>query len=39
MATYFPRVRKLTVRGAGHWVHSEQPEAFASVLEAFLAVH
>jgi pimeloyl-ACP methyl ester carboxylesterase len=37
MATYFPRVRKLTVRGAGHWVHSEQPEAFASVLEAFLA--
>jgi pimeloyl-ACP methyl ester carboxylesterase len=37
MAAYFPRVRKLTVRGAGHWVHSEQPEAFASVLEAFLA--
>jgi pimeloyl-ACP methyl ester carboxylesterase len=37
MAAYFPRVRKLTVRGAGHWVHSEQPDAFASVLEAFLA--
>ena len=33
-----PRVRKVTVRGAGHWVHSEQPEAFASVLAAFLAV-
>jgi pimeloyl-ACP methyl ester carboxylesterase len=37
MAAYFPRVRKLTVRGAGHWVHSEQPAAFASVLDAFLA--
>ncbi|MEO6510602.1 MAG: alpha/beta fold hydrolase [Nocardioides sp.] len=38
MSALFPRVRRLTVRNAGHWVHSEQPAAFASVLEAFLAV-
>lgn len=37
MGRLFPRVRKLTVRNAGHWVHSEQPVAFAGVLEAFLA--
>jgi pimeloyl-ACP methyl ester carboxylesterase len=36
MATLFPRVRKVTVKGSGHWVHSEQPEAFTSVLTAFL---
>ena len=37
MARLFPRVRRLTIRNAGHWVHSEQPAAFAGVLEAFLA--
>jgi pimeloyl-ACP methyl ester carboxylesterase len=37
MAALFPKVRKLSVRNAGHWVHSEQPAAFASVLDAFLA--
>ena len=36
MAALFPRVRRLSVRNAGHWVHSEQPVAFAGVLEAFL---
>ena len=36
MAALFPRVRKVTVKGSGHWVHSEQPEAFASVMRAFL---
>jgi pimeloyl-ACP methyl ester carboxylesterase len=36
MAALFPRVRKVTVKGSGHWVHSEQPEAFTSVLLAFL---
>jgi pimeloyl-ACP methyl ester carboxylesterase len=29
-------VRKVTVKGSGHWVHSEQPEAFISVMRAFL---
>ena len=36
MAALFPRVRKVTVKGSGHWVHSEQPEAFTSVLRAFV---
>jgi pimeloyl-ACP methyl ester carboxylesterase len=36
MAALFPKVRKLTVKGSGHWVHSEQPEAFTSVMRAFL---
>ncbi len=38
MAALFPRVRKVTVKGSGHWVHSEQPEAFTSVLRAFVDV-
>ena len=25
MAALFPRVRKVTIKGSGHWVHSEQP--------------
>ncbi len=36
MAALFPRVRKVTIKGSGHWVHSEQPEAFTSVLRHFL---
>jgi pimeloyl-ACP methyl ester carboxylesterase len=36
MAAYFPRVRKVTVKGAGHWVHSERPDAFTAVLRQFL---
>jgi pimeloyl-ACP methyl ester carboxylesterase len=36
MAALFPRVRKVTVKGSGHWVHSEQPAAFTSVMRAFL---
>jgi pimeloyl-ACP methyl ester carboxylesterase len=30
-------VRLLTVKNAGHWVHSEQPEVFLSALNGFLA--
>jgi pimeloyl-ACP methyl ester carboxylesterase len=26
----------VTVKGAGHWVHSEQPVAFVQVLRRFL---
>ena len=33
----FPRVRKVVVKGSGHWVHSEKPEQFTAVLRAFLA--
>ncbi len=36
MEALFPRVRRLTVKNAGHWVHSEQPEAFTGVLQHFL---
>lgn len=33
----FPRNRRVLVKGAGHWVHSEQPEIFLEVLRRFLA--
>ncbi len=36
MRALFPRVRQLTVKGAGHWVHSEQPEVFTQALRVFL---
>lgn len=32
----FPRNRRVMVKGAGHWVHSEQPEVFLEVLRRFL---
>lgn len=37
MRRSFPRVRKVTIRGAGHWVHSDQPQIFVDVLRVFLA--
>ncbi len=36
MERWFPKVRRVTVKDAGHWVHSEQPETFMSVLDWFL---
>jgi pimeloyl-ACP methyl ester carboxylesterase len=36
MERLFPRVRRVTVKNAGHWVHSEQPEVFVEVLRRFL---
>ncbi len=36
MSRWFPRVRRVTVKDAGHWVHSEQPEVFGEVLRAFV---
>jgi pimeloyl-ACP methyl ester carboxylesterase len=35
MEALFPRVRRVTIKGAGHWVHSEQPETFLEVLRRF----
>ena len=32
----FPRNRRVLVKGAGHWVHSEQPDVFLEVLRRFL---
>ena len=31
-----PRNRLVTIKDAGHWVHSEQPEVFLEVLRRFL---
>lgn len=33
----FPQARLETVEGAGHWVHADQPDAFAEVVTAFLS--
>ena len=37
MRELFPVTRRVTVKGSGHWVHSEKPQEFASILQAFLA--
>lgn len=31
----FPQVRFATVRGAGHWLHADAPEAFIGIVETF----
>lgn len=36
MRELFPRVVKVSLKGAGHWVHAEQPQAFAATLRHFL---
>ena len=33
----FPAARFVTLRDAGHWMHADQPEAFAATATAFLA--
>ncbi|UUZ58380.1 alpha/beta fold hydrolase [Nocardioides sp. B-3] len=37
MEALFPRVRRVTIKGAGHWVHSEQPAVFVEVLKRFVS--
>lgn len=37
MDRWFPHNRRVVVKGAGHWVHSEQPAVFTEVLQRFLA--
>lgn len=36
MRRLFPRTTQVTIKHAGHWVHSEQPRVFASALGTFL---
>jgi esterase len=36
MRELFPKVQLMTVKRAGHWVHSEQPEVFVSALRKFM---
>ncbi|MGZ3217355.1 alpha/beta fold hydrolase [Paracoccus sp. T5] len=33
---YFPQVKVVTLKGTGHWLHAEEPEAVAETLAAFL---
>jgi pimeloyl-ACP methyl ester carboxylesterase len=32
----FPRAQMTAIPGAGHWVHADQPDAFARTLADFL---
>jgi pimeloyl-ACP methyl ester carboxylesterase len=36
MRGLFPRTHRVTIREAGHWVHSQEPEKFVEVLRGFL---
>jgi esterase len=36
MRALFPRVQLVTIKGAGHWVHSEQPEVLLAIMRRFL---
>lgn len=35
MEELFPKTVRVTIKNAGHWIHSEQPEAFVSALRMF----
>lgn len=37
MRELFPRTILVTIKGAGHWVHSQQPKAFTSAVRTFLS--
>lgn len=36
MRSLFPRMRHVTVKDSGHWIHSEQPEVTIASLRAFI---
>ncbi len=36
MREHFPSTRLVTIKDAGHWVHSEKPDVFSETLRAFL---
>lgn len=35
---YFPHASVATIQNTGHWVHSEQPQAFVEIVRRFLGV-
>lgn len=35
MRRWFPHHRRMVVKGAGHWVHSQRPQVFVEVLRHF----
>lgn len=37
MRQLFPRVRKVTLKGAGHWVHADKPDETVYMLQTFLS--
>lgn len=37
MRQLFPRTVQVTIKEAGHWVHSQQPESFVETLRYFLS--
>jgi pimeloyl-ACP methyl ester carboxylesterase len=38
MRALFPRVHLVKIKGAGHWVHSEQPAVFLAIIRRFLGI-
>ncbi|MCZ4499808.1 MAG: alpha/beta fold hydrolase [Marmoricola sp.] len=36
MDRWFPLNRRVTIKNAGHWLHSEQPDVFVEVLRRFV---
>lgn len=36
MRHYFPNTRQVTIKNAGHWVHTEKPEIFGEALRRFV---
>jgi len=37
MRRHFPRTRLFTIKGAGHWVHTDAPEIMVTALRRFVA--
>ena len=35
MRRHFPRTRLFTIKGAGHWVHTDAPEIIVTALRRF----
>jgi pimeloyl-ACP methyl ester carboxylesterase len=38
MRALFPRVQLVKIKNAGHWLHSEQPEAFLATIRRFIGL-